>query len=257
MADEHGLDPAYVEAIKQFEGYAPKAEWDYKQHSVGYGSKATYPGEQLSREEASARLDQDLTQAAGYVDRAFPQLPEGARAALIDLTHNAGPGWINGGLGKAVGAGDWGTARDIFVQYNRAGGQVLPGLVNRRNQTAAWLTGSQQPQTVDTVGGEAAPFGGAYPGTTAPQYAPQPQGSPLNAQSLAARTTPAGAPLTNPYAAAYANLQQQVADQHDEEAMQALMKQNPMQQVQFGQLQRPAIQQVRQFNPMGQFFRRT
>ncbi len=247
MADSHGLDPAYVDAIKQFEGYAPKAQWDYKQHSVGYGSKATYPGEELSREEAAARLDTDLTNAAGPVDKAFPELPEGARAALISLTHNAGSGWINGGLGAAVRAGDWGTASNIFQQYTRAGGQVLPGLVSRRGQEATWLTGAQQPQS--QVGGEAAPFGGAIPPGMAPQF---PEGAPITAQNLGANTTPAGVPLTtgNPYAAAYANLVGQVNDEKDQEAMDALAP-KPMQSLQFAQLRRPQV------NPMMQFLRKT
>ena len=33
------LDPQYADAIKGFEGYAPQAQWDYKQHSNGYGTK--------------------------------------------------------------------------------------------------------------------------------------------------------------------------------------------------------------------------
>lgn len=140
------LPDSYINAIKDFEGYSPKAFGDYRQYSIGYGTKATAPGETIDRDTAEQRLQTELGNAAQYVDKAFPQLPEGARAALTSLTYNAGPGWINSGLGKAVGAGDWGTARDLFLQYNKAGGQVLPGLVNRRAQEAAWLTGAQTPE---------------------------------------------------------------------------------------------------------------
>ncbi|MBN8910862.1 MAG: hypothetical protein J0H65_02155, partial [Rhizobiales bacterium] len=35
--------------------------------------------------------------------------------------------------------GDLDAAREIFQQYNKAGGEVLPGLVNRRAQEALWI----------------------------------------------------------------------------------------------------------------------
>ncbi len=226
MADS-SLDQQYVDAIKDFEGYSPKAQWDYKQYTNGYGTKATHAGEVIDRETAEQRLNDEVSKAAGYVDKAFPELPPGVRAALTSLTYNAGPGWINQGLGKAVGAGDWEAARNGLLQYNRAGGQVLPGLVSRRGTEATWFPG--QTANIPQAPGIPMPLGAP------PQYAPEPQGSPLNAQSLGARTTPAGVPL---YAA-----------QQPEDDLSGLM--SPMQKLQFAQLQRPRV------NPMMQFLRRT
>jgi len=34
------LDQSYLDAIKGFEGYTPNAQWDYKQNSSGYGTRA-------------------------------------------------------------------------------------------------------------------------------------------------------------------------------------------------------------------------
>jgi lysozyme len=172
MADTPSLGDSYLNAIKGFEGYSPQASWDYAQYTNGYGTKAAHPGEKIDRDTAEQRFQSEIGNAASQVDKAFPQLPEGARAALTSLTFNAGPGWINGGLGNAVRQGDWGTASSMFRQYNHAGGQVLPGLTARRNQEAAWLTGAQGPQSGTTAGTPA-----------------------LTAQSLGAQGSPAGAPL--------------------------------------------------------------
>ena len=47
---------SYLDAIKSFEGYTPKAQWDYAQFSNGYGTKALYPGEAITPEEAEKRF---------------------------------------------------------------------------------------------------------------------------------------------------------------------------------------------------------
>jgi lysozyme len=143
MADDLPLPQQYIDAIKRFEGYQRDAKWDYKQYSVGYGSKARYPGEKLSQQGAHDRLIYDLKNAADTIDSKYPNLPAGPRAALIDLTHNAGSGWITSGLGKAVNSGDWSSAQQLLQQYNRAGGQVLPSLADRRGETASWMAGNE------------------------------------------------------------------------------------------------------------------
>lgn len=56
------------------------------------------------------------------------------------LTFNAGPGWMRAGLGNAVQRGDASEVRRIFLQYNRAGGEILPGLTARRREEAAWMS---------------------------------------------------------------------------------------------------------------------
>ena len=37
------MQQAYLDAIKSFEGFTPKATWDYAQHSNGFGTKANSP----------------------------------------------------------------------------------------------------------------------------------------------------------------------------------------------------------------------
>jgi lysozyme len=118
--------------IKNQEGFAPRAQWDAKQYSVGYGTKAQSPTEVITKESAEARLSDEVGKARASVESFAPNAPQGVKDALTSLTYNAGPGWQNSGLGAAVRAGDYGKAQSIFAQYNKSNGRVLPGLVSRR-----------------------------------------------------------------------------------------------------------------------------
>jgi hypothetical protein len=116
------------------------------------------------------------------VDNFNPNLPPGVRAALTSLTYNAGPGWQQSGLGEAIKSGDYDKAQGIFLQYNKAGGEVNPGLVARRQKEAAWF-GGNTPAPVQTA--QASP--------AAPPSAPlsQPPGPPMQ---LAPQQAPIFAP---------------------------------------------------------------
>ncbi len=129
----------YLDAIRNFEGYTPQAKWDYAQLSNGFGTKARFAGEVIDRAEAERRFQSEVTAARSIVDKAAPNVDEGTKAALTSLTYNAGTAWIGSGLGEAVRSGDLDSAREIFQQYNKAGGAVLPGLVDRRSQEALWI----------------------------------------------------------------------------------------------------------------------
>jgi lysozyme len=186
------LDPEYLDAIKGFEGYAPAASWDYKQYSSGYGTKAQPGDENIPPDQLKAvyeqRFQDETSRAASSVDAFAPNLPAGVRAALTSLTYNAGPGWQQSGLGQAVQSGDWDKAREIFLQYNKAGGEVNPVLVARRQKEAAWFGGglpAAQPQTasVTPASPPSAPLQ-AIPQPAAPIFAQaQPQAQPQQAQA--------------------------------------------------------------------------
>jgi len=133
------LDTKFLDAIKQFEGFAARAQWDYAQHSNGYGTRARYPGEVIDRAEAESRFQAEIANAAAFVDTIAPNLDAGSRAALTSLTYNAGNAWTKGELGKAIASGDLDKAREIFVKYNKAGGEVLDGLTKRRVAEAEWI----------------------------------------------------------------------------------------------------------------------
>jgi lysozyme len=132
------LPPQYIDEIKKSEGFTPRSSWDYKQHSIGYGTRGK-PGETIDKVEADRRLNDELGKAAQIVDKFAPGLDEGTRAALVSLTFNAGDDWTRQGLGKAIKAGDMVKARSLFTEYKTAGGEVLPGLVARRQREAQWF----------------------------------------------------------------------------------------------------------------------
>lgn len=133
------LSAEYLAAMKKFEGFAPQARWDYAQNTNGYGTRAAYAGEVIDRAEAEKRFAAAVKQASDLVDRFSPDLDEGTKAALTSLTYNAGVAWMQNGLGDAVAAGDIEKARSLFVQYNKAGGATLDGLVQRRLNEVSWF----------------------------------------------------------------------------------------------------------------------
>jgi len=175
------LDPQYLDAIKGFEGYSPKAAWDYKQSSSGYGTKAQPGDENIPPDQLKAiheqRFQDEVGKAAASVDAFAPNLPPGAKAALTSLTYNAGPGWQQSGLGEAIKSGDLDKAQSLFLQYNKAGGEVNPGLVTRRQKEAAWFTGqpTQAPQAAPQAAPMRSPLSAPPIFPTPPQAAPQPQ----------------------------------------------------------------------------------
>lgn len=185
------LDQSYLDAIKGFEGYAPNASWDFKQYSSGYGTRAQPGDENIPPDQRQAlyeqRFQNEVGNAASSVDSFAPNLPAGVKAALTSLTYNAGPAWQQSGLGEAVKAGDFGKARDIFLQYNKAGGEVNPGLVSRRSQEAAWFGGGL-------------PQGQTQPASASPASQPMgiPQGQapifPQQTQQQPAQQAPQQAP---------------------------------------------------------------
>jgi lysozyme len=216
------LHADYLARIKVFEGYTPRAKPDYGQFSVGYGTKARFEGETIDKAEAERRFKAEISEAARLVDRFAPQLDEGTRAALTSLTFNAGTAWMKSGLGSAVRSGDMDEVRRIFVLYNKAGGNVLPGLVSRRLAELAWIGGGPR-ATEAALDQYSAPSGGNASGVagdrvtsgapsstpSAPPPAPAPPSfaasavGPLSASETRWLTeNPREADLTNELAAA-------------------------------------------------------
>jgi GH24 family phage-related lysozyme (muramidase) len=139
------LGDYYDGRIKKFEGFAPRAQWDYKQSTNGWGTRARSANEVIDSAEAQRRFDDEINKAHKFVNGFAPHAPDGVRAALTSLTFNAGDKWSRSGLGERIRAGDYDGARERFLQYTKAGGETLPGLVNRRNGEAEWFGGGSQP----------------------------------------------------------------------------------------------------------------
>jgi lysozyme len=187
------LDQPYLDAIRGFEGYSPDAKWDFKQNSSGYGTKAQPGDENIPADQRKAvyeqRFSDEVGKAAQAVDSFAPNLPPGVRAALTSLTYNAGPGWQKSGLGEAIKSGDYDKAQNIFLQYNKAGGDVNPGLVNRRQAEAQWFGSPMAAPQAPRAAPQAAPqapmtLPSAQPPVfpqAVPQAPQQPSGGPQGA----------------------------------------------------------------------------
>jgi len=140
------VDTRYLASIKSSEGFTREAKWDYAQHSNGFGTKAQYPGEQISPAVAEQRFMAEIAQARQFVEQHAAGWDEGTKAALTSLTFNAGTRWATSGLGEAVRNLDIEDVKSRFLAYTKAGGKDLPGLVARRLAEAAWIgTGETAP----------------------------------------------------------------------------------------------------------------
>jgi lysozyme len=182
------MDQSYLSAIKTFEGFTPQAKWDYAQHSNGYGTKALYPGEAISPEEAEKRFVAEIKIARDIVEKHASGWDEGTKAALTSLTFNAGTRWISGGLGDAVRNGDIEGVRERFVQYSKAQGEVLPGLLKRRLAELDWIgSGTEGAKPAAQV----ATLAGPTPALQATlQPPPAPAAGPSSTAPLVAAATP-------------------------------------------------------------------
>lgn len=137
--EEQVVDQGLVNFIKKEEGFQPKAQWDYKQYTNGYGTKAASSTEVIDEATAEARLRTEIDAAYKLVAAKYPNLPKGVMQALTDLTYNAGAGWEDGSLGKQVAAQKWDSVKADILLYNHAGGQVLSGLTARREAEVSWF----------------------------------------------------------------------------------------------------------------------
>jgi lysozyme len=126
-----------LQVIKELEGFSPKAHWDFKQHSVGYGTKANSPTEQLTKEQAEVRLREHVEKAVDpVIDRAIKvPLTDKQRAAVTSLIYNVGSNaFEKSKFLKKLNAGDLEGAAGELDDWTKAGGQVQPGLVKRRQK---------------------------------------------------------------------------------------------------------------------------
>lgn len=192
-----GIDPAYIDRLKRFEGYRSLAYPDGGQYSIGYGTRASSPYERISQDEAHQRLMSEINAAAGHVDRIGADMSPTQRHALIDLTYNAGPAWTRGSIGQAVRAGDWDKAAELIGRYKTtSNGRPLPGLVNRRGWEASGLRAAGAPASAPPATAAATPAPAAAPATAAP--AGDDPWAPLDAAVAEPATAPAAATPKGP-----------------------------------------------------------
>jgi GH24 family phage-related lysozyme (muramidase) len=126
--------------VKEFEGFNPKAFGDYKQTSIGYGTRAR-PGETaISREDAETRLSEELAKARGHVEQIDQK--HGYKFAPHEMDALTSFAYNTGNINQLTADGTR-KREEIsrkMLEYNKAGGKPLPGLTRRRQAEATLFT---------------------------------------------------------------------------------------------------------------------
>ncbi|MDR1946646.1 MAG: lysozyme [Desulfovibrio sp.] len=133
-----GAAGLYANEVAKHEGLVLEAYRD----PVGILTKCygdTYDvttGATYSREECTQSLNKQLINHAKPVLVCAPELKElsdGEKAAFLDLAYNIGTGnFCASSIPRLLKAGDRAGACAVISRFNRGGGVVMQGLVNRR-----------------------------------------------------------------------------------------------------------------------------
>lgn len=192
MENAWGVSPFTLQTIKNFEGYAPKPAWDFAQHSVGWGTRWN-PGDPIgTRADHEAALAREAGNVNGWLNQnVTTPLNDNQRAALTSAGFNLGYG--DKGIGRLlpdINAGNWDTVASRLKTFNKAGGEVNPGLVNRRQAEAQMLLGGRRPTLADAMSSGFMP-GGISP-SAMPSGTPVPgvPGQPVAAGAMPDALTP-------------------------------------------------------------------
>ena len=128
-----------LELIKTFEGCSLTAFWDVNGYAIGYGHHGNVEeGDTITQEQADELLKDDL---AGYYESAVNKYDgdynfnQNEFDALVSFCYNCGAGNLRELLKNGQATREQ-ISTDL-PKYNKAGGVVLNGLVNRRNAELA------------------------------------------------------------------------------------------------------------------------
>jgi lysozyme len=127
---------------KQFEGCQLTAYQDQVGvWTIGYGhtGSGVVSGLAITQDQAVALLVSDVAAAAAFVNNAVTiELQQNEFDALVDFVFNLGRGAFAGStLLKNLNAGQFDAAAAQFALWDHAGGQVVAGLLRRRQAEAA------------------------------------------------------------------------------------------------------------------------
>ena len=145
---------AAIDLAKRFEGLERKVKRGIESTAVpyicpagfwtiGYGHLCAQDHSPITQDEAEAYLAQDLVKALRATLRYCPVLatePEGRLAAIVDFTFNLGVGRLQTStLRRRINQREWSATERELRRWVYGGGQVLPGLVIRREAEAALM----------------------------------------------------------------------------------------------------------------------
>lgn len=126
-----------LELIKQYEGWSATIYKDVAGYpTIGYGHliKAGESFTTITRAEGELLLRKDVKIAErGVNELVNVPLSQNMFDALVSFVYNVGAGaFKNSTLLKVLNAGDYQQAQKELARWNKAGGKINQGLINRR-----------------------------------------------------------------------------------------------------------------------------
>lgn len=133
-ASAASVDISIIEFIKKFERFHPRAYHDYKQYSIGYGTRTEDKYEVITEGEATSRLNRvvgEMKSSVSSVNSKYKyEWTEKQMDALTSFAYNLGPGALEQVTDNGRRSNQ--EIADAMPLYNKAGGKVLDGLTDRR-----------------------------------------------------------------------------------------------------------------------------
>ena len=127
-----------IAVVGAFEGYRSQSYPDLVNvPTICYGeTKNVKLGQKATKEECDEKLSARLVEFNNGVNSCVTwDLRDNERAAAVSLAYNVGiKAFCGSTVVKRFNAGDKQGACDAFLMWNKAGGKVVQGLVNRRQK---------------------------------------------------------------------------------------------------------------------------
>ncbi|WP_420239069.1 lysozyme [Telmatobacter bradus] len=154
--DQMQYSQSGLHLTEQFEGCKLSAYPDSNNvPTIGYGhTKGVQLGMVCTQTQAGAWLDEDVAWAGSEVNRLVTvPLTQPEFDALVDFTFNCGCGnFDHSHLLALVNQGDMQAAAQEFDKWDKCGGQVMAGLLRRREAEQSEFDSSADPSELATVG---------------------------------------------------------------------------------------------------------
>ena len=146
--EDHGVSPSLINFVKKHEHFSPTPYWDYKQYSIGYGTKAQPNEKHISEQEASKRLAKMVKKHKDAVIKANKQWGYNWTPNQIDALTSFR--FNVGSIGKLTNNGtrDNNTIAKKMLEYDKAGGKSLKGLTIRRKAEKELFTSNPKDKSL-------------------------------------------------------------------------------------------------------------
>ena len=134
-----------IALIKKFEGCKLEAYQDsVGVWTIGYGhTKGVYKGMTISQDDAEEMLEEEMEEYEGYIEE-YVEVPlsQNELDALVCWVYNLGPTNLrNSTLLMVLNQSKFDEVPEQIKRWNKAGGEVLKGLVRRREAEALLFEG--------------------------------------------------------------------------------------------------------------------